>query len=72
MTRCAGLGSSSSGHVPALFQGGLAAGSALWGLAVMLAGTESALFIAAALLVLPPLAGLRWRLAGLSRLDLHE
>ncbi len=56
-----------------VFQGGLALGGAVWGLAVALAGTEGALLAAAALLLLPaPLAAARWRLSGLDRLDLRR
>jgi MFS family permease len=55
-----------------VFQGGLAAGSAIWGAAVVLSGARTALLIAAGLLALTPLAALRWRLSRLGDLDLRE
>jgi MFS family permease len=53
-----------------VFQGGLAAGSALWGLVASRVGERAALLAAAASFGLGLLAVLRWRLQGIAALDL--
>jgi MFS family permease len=53
-----------------VFQGGLAAGSALWGVAAGRLGERTALLAAAASFGLGLLAALRWRLQGIGALDL--
>jgi MFS family permease len=53
-----------------VFQGGLAAGSALWGVVAGRLGEEVALLAAAASFGLGLLAALRWRLQGIGALDL--
>jgi MFS family permease len=53
-----------------VFQGGLAAGSALWGVAAARLGERTALLAAAASFGLGVLAALRWRLQGIGTLDL--
>jgi MFS family permease len=53
-----------------VFQGGLAAGSALWGVAAGRLGERVALLAAAASFGLGLLAALRWRLQGIGALDL--
>ena len=53
-----------------VFQGGLATGSALWGVAAARLGEETALLAAAAVFALGVLAALRWRLRGIGTLDL--
>jgi len=52
------------------FQGGLAAGSALWGVVAGRLGVRMALLAAAASFGLGLLAALRWRLQGIGALDL--
>jgi hypothetical protein len=52
------------------FQGGLAAGSALWGVVAGRLGERMALLAAAASFGLGLLAALRWRLQGIGALDL--
>jgi MFS family permease len=53
-----------------VFQGGLAAGSALWGVVAGRFGERAALLAAAASFGLGLLAALRWRLQGIAALDL--
>ena len=53
-----------------VFQGGLAAGSALWGVVAGRVGERTALLAAAASFGLGLLAALRWRLQGIGALDL--
>jgi len=53
-----------------VFQGGLAAGSALWGVVAGRLGERAALLAAAASFGLGLLAALRWRLQGIGALDL--
>jgi MFS family permease len=53
-----------------VFQGGLATGSALWGVAAGRLGERTALLAAAAAFGLGVLAALRWRLRGIGALDL--
>jgi MFS family permease len=53
-----------------VFQGGLAAGSALWGVAAGRLGEGTALLAAAASFGLGMVAALRWRLQGIGALDL--
>jgi MFS family permease len=53
-----------------VFQGGLAIGSALWGVAAARLGERTALLAAAASFALGMLAALRWRLRGIGALDL--
>jgi MFS family permease len=53
-----------------VFQGGLAAGSALWGVAAGRLGERTALMAAAASFGLGLLAALRWRLQAIGALDL--
>jgi MFS family permease len=53
-----------------VFQGGLAAGSALWGVVAGRLGERAALLAAAASFGLGLLAALRWRLRGIGALDL--
>ena len=53
-----------------VFQGGLAAGSALWGVVAGRLGERAALLAAAASFGLGLLAALRWRLQGIAALDL--
>jgi MFS family permease len=53
-----------------VFQGGLAAGSALWGVVAGRVGERAALLAAAASFGLGLLAALRWRLQGIGALDL--
>jgi quinol monooxygenase YgiN len=53
-----------------VFQGGLAIGSALWGVAAGRLGERTALLAAAASVGLGLLAALRWRLQGIGALDL--
>jgi MFS family permease len=52
-----------------VFQGGLAISSALWGVVAIVLGSAGTLSIAAAGLVLVPLAGLRWPLAPVEAAD---
>jgi MFS family permease len=53
-----------------VFQGGLAGGSALWGVVAGRLGERPALLAAAASFALGPLAALRWRLQAIGGLDL--
>jgi hypothetical protein len=53
-----------------VFQGGLAVGSALWGVAAGRLGERTALLVAAASFGLGMAAALRWRLQGIGALDL--
>ena len=53
-----------------VFQGGLAAGSALWGVAAARLGERAALLAAAAACGMGVPAALRWRLQGIGALDL--
>jgi MFS family permease len=53
-----------------VFQGGLAAGSALWGVAAGRLGERTALLVSAAGFGLGVAAALRWRLQGIGALDL--
>jgi MFS family permease len=52
-----------------VFQGGLAISSALWGVVALALGSPATLSIAAAGLVIVPLAGLRWPLAPVEEAD---
>jgi hypothetical protein len=52
-----------------VFQGGLAISSALWGVVAIVLGSAGTLTVAAAGLVLVPLAGLRWPLAPVEAAD---
>jgi len=53
-----------------VFQGGLAAGSALWGVVAARLGERTALLVAAASFGAGVLAALRWRMQGIGALDL--
>jgi hypothetical protein len=53
-----------------IFFGGLAAGSAVWGFVATRAGVSAALFVAAVGLIIGPLVGWRFRLAGNTNLSL--